>query len=52
MQYRYIINLLILFVKVYDKSKNTQSNALIRKVMKLYLRAIEKLDGVLVNVDD
>lgn len=40
MEYRYILQLITLFVKVYNRSKSVHSQNLIRKVMRLYLRAI------------
>ena len=52
MRYRYILDLLFLLVKIYQPLNNSESSQIVRKVLKLYLRAVEKLDNVLVNVED
>lgn len=54
MQYRYILDLLFLFVKIYHNSNAVQASGsqILKRTMRLYLRALQKLDSLLTNVDD
>lgn len=52
-QYRYILELITLFMRVLQLSTGrfvvTNNAALLKKVLKLYLRAVEKLNDTLIN---
>lgn len=55
-QYRYILELITLFMRVLQLSTGRliipNSTPLLKKILKLYLRAVEKLNDILINSED